>query len=363
MKKIIALALALIMALSMASVAFAAETLPADITEKIDAAEVSTKTVDGETVIVWDIDSALVNPGDALEVTADDWYKKGSTQAPKGSLNGWKITKVDFTTGALEGASLIDDVVITKEKDAIRLTIDEAYTMALEDAKPVAGVVYLLSPADANGDKWQHELHISFTVNNRVAPVSGAKKAADAEELDGTVDTGDYGHDVVTVMDEDGGYVTFDASNELTGVVKMNKDEKTQLSIIDTDEDTLDAMAEVLGEDYEAIVEYVTFETRAFDNEVAFSYDAYEEDPHYFYVWDGEGFNSLEAKFNDDEEVMKYEFSAAAEGTIVITDVEIVAAAEEETKNPDTGANDVVGVAAALAVVSLVAAGAVSLKK
>ena len=43
-------------------------------------------------------------------------------------------------------------------------------------------------------------------------------------------------------------------------------------------------------------------------------------------------------------------------------DVEIVAAAEE-TKNPDTGANDVVGVAAALAVVSLVAAGAVSLKK
>ena len=43
-------------------------------------------------------------------------------------------------------------------------------------------------------------------------------------------------------------------------------------------------------------------------------------------------------------------------------DVEIVAGAEE-TKNPDTGANDVVGVAAALAVVSLVAAGAVSLKK
>ena len=51
-----------------------------------------------------------------------------------------------------------------------------------------------------------------------------------------------------------------------------------------------------------------------------------------------------------------------AKGIILVSDVEIVAA-EEDTKNPDTGANDVVGVAAALAVVSLVAAGAVSLKK
>ena len=54
--------------------------------------------------------------------------------------------------------------------------------------------------------------------------------------------------------------------------------------------------------------------------------------------------------------------------TYVISDVELVAAAadsaaDHETKNPDTGANDVVGVAAALAVVSLLAAGAVSLKK
>ena len=39
------------------------------------------------------------------------------------------------------------------------------------------------------------------------------------------------------------------------------------------------------------------------------------------------------------------------------------AADDTTTHNPDTGANDVVGVAVALAAVSLVAAGAVSLKK
>jgi len=43
--------------------------------------------------------------------------------------------------------------------------------------------------------------------------------------------------------------------------------------------------------------------------------------------------------------------------------VEIVLADEEATKNPDTGANDVVGIAAALAVTSLVAAAAISIKK
>lgn len=49
----------------------------------------------------------------------------------------------------------------------------------------------------------------------------------------------------------------------------------------------------------------------------------------------------------------------------VVSDIELksVAAAEPGTDNPDTGANDVVGIAAALALVSLVAAGAVSMKK
>ena len=138
-----------------------------------------------------------------------------------------------------------------------------------------------------------------------------------------------------------------------------------QVYVVDkanTDEDTVDAIEAYLGEDYDAIVEWYNFGGKGFKSEVAFSYDAEEEDPHFFYAWDGEKFVAIDAKFNADEDVEKYEFTAAAEGIIIVTDVEIVAAAEE-TKNPDTGANDVVGVAAALAVVSLVAAGAVSLKK
>ena len=119
--------------------------------------------------------------------------------------------------------------------------------------------------------------------------------------------------------------------------------------------------AEALGEDFDGIVEYYIFDAKGM-GVADFQYDAWEDDPHFFYAWDGEKLTAIDAKYDADEDVDNYVFSAAVEGAIVVTDTEVVLAAEE-TKNPDTGANDVVGVAAALAVVSLVAAGAVSLKK
>ena len=82
----------------------------------------------------------------------------------------------------------------------------------------------------------------------------------------------------------------------------------------------------------------------------------------FFYLYNDGKLTKIDATYDDDEDVEAWVWTAIAEGTIIVTDVEIVLA-DEATKNPDTGANDVVGVAAALAVVSLVAAGAVSLKK
>ena len=194
--------------------------------------------------------------------------------------------------------------------------------------------------------------------------MSTAVKASEAESINGLWEDGN----TVLIMDEDGGYVSF--TNEmLKGTVKMNKEEKTFLNIWygnenDTTEEIIDAIEAELGEDYvdEAIIEYYTFETRAFKNDVDFSYEAYEDDPHYFYLYNDGKLTKIDATYDDDEDVEAWVWTAIAEGTIIVTDVEIVLA-DEATKNPDTGANDVVGVAAALAVVSLVAAGAVSLKK
>jgi len=354
MKKMIAFALAIIMIISLAAVAFAAETDKALYNETITLNDEITVNV-----------TEVVAPGEAIEFSASDWVAKGDDTYPKGSLYGWQITDVDFTTGVLCGASWIDDVSITKEKDAIRLEVKESYTLAADEDKLVEGEITF-----EDADDVEYVLHVSFAINNTIAEISGNKKASDPYELD----SDEYGHNIVTVMDEDGGYVAF-GCEELYGVVKMNKDEATQLSVSnDLDDDVLDEIEEYLGEDFvdDAIIEYYQFETRAFKNEVSFSYEAYAEDPHYFYLWDGETMTELDAVYDDDEDVEAYVWTSIAEGVIVISDEEVVAADEVsgesdsengETKNPDTGANDVVGVAAALAVVSLVAAGAIALKK
>ena len=329
MKKIIALALALIMALSMASVAFAANT---ELTA---------------------VDTAS-NPGNKVTLLA------GTTTTPNVAKREWKIS-YDFTSAKDDyaGASMIESIAWEKDNDLV-LTLKENLTSTTE--KEINGLVTLTSKT---ADDTTCTIKVTIDVANIVDYIEGSKKAVDADDVSAFMLPNH-----VMYAEDGAGYVEFkDNSETLVGLVKVAKDEKAQVYIEDkdqttvSDEDLVDAVEEYLGEDYDAIVEWYNFCGTGFKADVDFTYDAWAEDPHYFYAWDGEKFVDLEAKYNDDEDVEKYEFTAPAKGLIIVTDVEIVAAAEEETKNPDTGANDVVGVAAALAVVSLVAAGAVSLKK
>jgi len=278
-----------------------------------------------------------------------------------------KVDSYDFTTGTrgFNGASYIDEVKINKNGELV-LTFKESFTLALEDPKAINGEIILLDKSTTPATKVP--VSVTTGLNNTVNEIYGDRKAAEAEDVNGK-----WGKNTVMVMDDEGGYVKF--SNELlNGVVKMNADEKTYLNLVygshaasaatPNTEDTIDAIEALLGEAYveEAITEYYTFETRAFKNEVAFSYAAYQDDPHYFYLYKDGKLTAIDVKYNEDEEVEAWQWNAIAEGTIIVTDVEIVLA-DVEDKNPDTGANDLVGAAAVLAVVSLLAAGAVSLKK
>jgi hypothetical protein len=311
MKKIIALALALIMALSMGVVALA---------------------------------DADIAPGEKIVLTNVD--KKSD----------YKVS-YDFTTASKEykGVSVIESIDWEKQEDRtynLVLTLKEALTSTTE--KAFKGEVVLTLKAD----KSEEVFEVEGVVGNAVVYIDGSKKAADAVALTEE----EMAKNVVMFAEDGAGYVTFTDGLSLTGLVKVEDGEKAQVYTDAIDEDTMDAIEAYLGEDYEAIVEYYNFAGTGFKADVDFTYEAYAEDPHFFYAWDGEKFVDLEGKYNDDEEVDAYEFTAAAKGIIIVTDTEIVAGAAD-TKNPDTGANDVVGVAAALAVVSLVAAGAVSLKK
>ena len=90
------------------------------------------------------------------------------------------------------------------------------------------------------------------------------------------------------------------------------------------------------------------------------------------YEFDGEKLREVKAKLNKDEDA--YEWTSSKLTTYVVSDAKLkadgtVSGSGDKTEddktetNPNTGANDVVGLAAGLAVVSLVAGGAVMLKK
>ena len=344
MKKIIALALALIMALSMSVVAFAADPAIAD-SFTYDPA-VGMKLTD------------TARPGNTYALSIAGPFGLSTAKTDANYVGNYKLSS-DFTTEELCGANMIESVKLSKDKANVLVTLKESYTMAEDDAKAVLGeITFTLKSNSAT----KITVPVSFGVNNEVTSISGDKKAADA-----TTDVTPKGNNVY-VMDEDGGYVNVKVDSELFGTKKVAADAKFYFDVLPyttktaAGYDTKGAIDEALGDDFDGIVEYYIFDAKGL-GEVDFQYDAYEDDPHFFYQFDGEKLTAIDAKYDADEDVDNYVFTAKVEGAIIVSDTEVVLAAEEETKNPDTGANDVVGVAAALAVVSLVAAGAVSLKK
>lgn len=247
----------------------------------------------------------------------------------------YKVSGFDFTSGrrGFNGASYIESIKIDKNGDLV-MTMKENFNLALDTDKVIKGEITVVDKTTKPQTK--HYVPVEGKINNDVKDIFGAKKAAEAEDINTY-----WGENAVLVMDEDGGYVSF-SEEMLSGVVKMKKNEKAYLNLIygvnDITEDTIDAIEEYLGEDYvdDAIIEYYTFETKAFKNEVDFSYEAYEEDPHYFYLWKNGKLKKIDVTYNDEEDVEAWQWTADAEGTIIVTDVEIVLA-EENTKNPNTG--------------------------
>jgi len=335
MKKLIALLLALSMALSMGVVAFAVGDF---YDEDFDPATDFEVVFDGEAA-----------PGDAIIISG---YEKSDYKV------SYEFTNAEY---GFSGAGMVESVKwekidgygVSGASDwCLVITLKENYTMT--DAKNLVGCIKL-DPKEAGVDNIY--LSINAAVNNTSEYISGSRKADDADDVS---DALRKNH--VMIADE-AGYVKFSDGFSLYGLAKVDENEKVQAYTTDpVAEDTMDAIEAYLGEDYDTIVEWYNFKGNGFNNDVAFRYDAYAEDPHYFYRWDGEKFVDLGATFNDDEDVMKYEFTANTKGLIIVTDVEI-AAAGAATKNPATGASNITAIVGALAVVSLAAMGAVALKK
>ena len=92
-----------------------------------------------------------------------------------------------------------------------------------------------------------------------------------------------------------------------------------------------------------------------------FDLEVYADEDSYIYeVKDGK---LVASSLKWDNDAYAFTGRVRTLGTYVISDTKLNVSAAAGTENPDTGANDVVGIATALAAVALVSAAAVSLKK
>jgi len=375
MKKFLAIAMAMLMALSLCSIALATDTTDIDGCEvdlTVGSITYDAHLCPGESYSLADlegIDAAARGDVSDAVTSADDAYTSLTTAtAPvdyDSALTSYTTTLTPDKAWKVSadwdiGGAMVSSFKWDSDDDVFYLNLNENYTIST--GKRLKGTVTFTSKKDSDVTI---DVDIDTIVTNHLLTVSGYSKKSDAE--DDVIDAQD---NTLYQCDEDNpGYICFNDGRLLSCTLKMVKNEK---AFMYNDEDMVDAIDEKFG-DTDATIDCYTFGgSPKFTNDAQFKLQADYADQYKVYTWANGKLTAQNYKWDSINGV--YTWSTKAPATYVISDKELVAGSQtkdassaadttKKTKNPDTGANDVVGVAAALAVVSLVAAGAVSLKK
>jgi|GEM_PF-1548169 len=390
MKKTLALLLALLLALSLGTVALAVPSLEKDVLEagleiencEIDRGDFMIHMLPGESYSIPMRLMIGINPTDPTSSTGigdndialdailiakapSDYLTDSEDNTEITPDKAWKVSADWDIGGAMVNAvkwdsdyeypEAFNEALNIENAGAFVVKLNENYTISAP--KKLEGTITFTSKIDKKAS-------ITFPfvaiVSNHLITVDGYKKAADAK--DNVVEAQ---NNTLYQCDEDNpGYVAFNDGRLLSCVLKMVKNEK---AFMYNDEAMLDAVEEKYG-DTDARIDCYSFGgSPKFTNDAAFTLQADYADQYKVYTWDGTALHPQKYAWNSVDGV--YEWTTKAPTNYVIADKELLAGAEtadtakDAAKNPDTGANDLVGVAAALAVVSLVAGAAVSLKK
>jgi hypothetical protein len=339
MKKVIALVLAVALSLSMASVVFATDWTSSDGTNKYDS-------------------SKTIAPGDKIKFVFGDFSDAGVSSKMTNnnymSSNYFNV-KVEYDRGKelvkevkFDGGGLVivlkDDVI---EKPSISNFKIKKITLTGKKDGTEATEKFRNKKFELKGP---HTFFDGVKVGYDVVTSALNKDGFNVNTKDAAVDG-----KIVKFVDADYGVATIDFAGYASAEVRLYKNEKYFFGV------KADADLDIVKANPDADLEFLNF-TGAPTFSANAKVEIYADENKYLYeIKDGK---LVESTFKYDEDAYAFVGKARTLGKYVISDMKLVAAATaEETKNPDTGANDVVGVAVALAVVSLVAAGAVSLKK
>jgi len=387
MKKFLALLLTLLMVLSLGTVALAGHVYEDEVTggtceldpargEHLQPGESYVFGPDGSDIELTEVDGDVGNTtaSDAVNVDGVEDAIKSLIipvsplhyldDTPDDAVAPDKAWKVSASWDI--GGAMVEGVKWDKNKEfqydgdqkgAFVLKLNENYTIS--ELKRLEGTVTFTSKIDKNATL---KAKIKLEVSNHKVIVDGYKKAADAED-----DPIAASNNTLYKCSEDNpGYVAFNGDGYLLScTLKMLKNEQ---AFMYNDESMIDDVEEKYG-DTDARIDCYNFGgAPKFTNDAAFKLQADYADQYKIYTWDGTKLTpKKDYKWDSINGV--YTWTTKTPTAYVISDKELIAGAEtadtadKTTKNPDTGANDVVGVAAALAVVSLAAAAAVSLRK
>ena len=336
------------------------------------------------------------NPGDGTTSTSSNVLPGGKIKigqkgvidslAPGSNLAGSDIKAINSTNYSItgikyrEGKNLVESITLNDTDDQVVIKLKQDYSMTtakkldldftlkgkkvgknprnkdiditinktmvaytLADGKNNVGYIQI----DANGDV--RIVPAQTVVNSPVGTYVNDFAASKADEFVWKVKktgTTAYGDMEFTAADGD-----TDVS------VRVYDGDKLYLySDVDADTDVLKAYA-----DADADITFLNFPGNPTFNSTATVYFYKEEGTYVYGVKDGKLVN-VNAKWSDDES--GFVLKTRTLGSYVFSDKKLsVSAPAAGSENPDTGANDVVGIATALAAVALVSAAAVSLKK
>lgn len=358
MKKVLSIVLAVMM---LATVAFAAvDKIPGDIypgeTYAFKATPWAAAThADTGTVPVVEIVGTMT----AAPIAPATWKTTLST-------GNFSVINVSWS----EGKTYVESVKINDDDNTVDLKLKQNYT--------------LIANGDAVADTGSKYLKGGFTLRQKSTSDAGAKYvlglvggAGDPAIGYGRIimdasaagdDTAISDVDVLKINEIQAAKVAYSnlifpcANGEEVQVRVYDKEKYFLKSTNKADNKILVANADV---DYDYIT-FLNFPAKpTFSTNATIFFYNLDEDAKIYENKDGK-LTKADAKWDDDNAC--WTLKARTLGSYVASDATLIAAeatdpANPDTSNPDTGANDVVGIASALAVVALVSAAAVSLKK
>ena len=277
--------------------------------------------------------------------------------------------KVDVTSGR----SYVESIRISEDGDEMNLDITTADTVSTSDGK----ITFELE-LKSRGSNSEFRTRTTEYKDVRIGYIT----ASAANEVSGSMNVDEEG----TVLDTDDMDATEDyeitwGDDEIARFI-VDIDDNEGKKNLDYTTAPVDALIEA---NPEANMDFFTLKAAPRFNKIGEMTIYCDGDIFkYIYEVDTDGqLRELNAEYDEDEE--GFVFNTRTLGSYVISDVELVGAAIEDEEvpgesdtevpgesdtttddgrdNPETGANDMVNVAAAMAVVSLAAAGAVAFKK